>query len=149
MEQGELGIEADLAETDRLDFTNGLWIFTGNVKVKTATAVLYSDEARLTFKDHQLADAALSGSPARFEQQVPDSGKINTGEASQIFYQLASQTLRLQKSARFSDGANDISGDQIVYDLGARRLTADSGESGPVKILIESPNQLKEELKSP
>jgi lipopolysaccharide transport protein LptA len=149
MEQGDLRIEADLAETDKLDFTNGLWVFTGNVKVTTATAVLYCDEARLTFTNHQLTDAVLSGNPARFEQQVPDSDKVNAGEARQIFYQLASQTLRLEKSARFTDGSNEISGDQIVYDLTARRLTADSGESGPVKILIESPNQLKEKIKSP
>jgi lipopolysaccharide transport protein LptA len=149
MEQGTLSIQADLAETDKLDFTNGLWVFTGNVRVSTETAVLYCDKARLTFRDHQLVEAELSGSPARFEQQVPESTKINTGEAEQIFYQLATQTLKLQTAARFTDGSNEISGDQIIYDLQARRLTAGSGDSGPVKILIETPNQLKDKTETP
>ena len=74
---------------------------------------------------------------------------MNTGEAGQIFYELATQTLRLQDAARFTDETNQISGDQIVYDLTARRLTADSGASGPVKILIETPAQLKEKIQSP
>jgi len=149
MEQGDLRIESDLAETDKLDFTSGLWIFTGNVKLKTATAILQGDRAQLTFKDHQLSDALLTGQPARFEQKIDGSEKINTGEASQISYQRASQILKLKQSAQFTDGSNQVSGDQIVYDLTARRLTADSGESGPVKILIETPNQLKEKIKSP
>jgi len=149
MEQGDLRIEADLAETDKLDFTDGLWVFTGNVVLRTATAVLYCDEARLSFSNHKLGEATLTGNPARFEQKLDNAEGLNKGEASQIVYQLASQSLKLKQSARFSDGSNEISGDQIVYNLKARRLTADSGESGPVKILIETPNQLKEKIKSP
>lgn len=149
MDQGDLHIESDLAETDKLDFTSGLWVFTGNVKLKTATAILQGDRAQLTFKDHQLSDALLTGQPARFEQKIDDSEKINRGEASQISYQRAAQILKLKQNARFTDGSNQVSGDQIVYDLTARRLTADSGASGPVKILIETPNQLKEKMKSP
>jgi lipopolysaccharide export system protein LptA len=149
MEQGDLGIQADLAETDKLDFTDGLWVFTGNVILRTATAVLYCDEARLTFSDHKLAEAKLTGNPAHFEQKLDNTEGMNKGEASQIVYELESQSLKLQKSARFTDGANEISGDQIVYNLKARRLTADSGESGPVKILIETPNQLKEKTQTP
>lgn len=149
MVQGDLRIEADLAETDKLDFSNGQWLFTGNVKLQTATAILYGDQADLNFKNHQLSEAVLSGQPARFEQTADNTGKINTGEARQIVYQLTSRTLKLMQSAQFTDGSNQISGDQIVYDLTARRLTADSGKSGPVKILIETPNQLKEKLESP
>ena len=96
MDQGDLGIEADIAETDKLDFTDGLWIFTGNVQLKTATAILYSDQAQLTFKNHQLSDAVLSGQPARFEQKADNTGKINTGEARQISYQLASADTQIK-----------------------------------------------------
>ncbi len=149
IDQGDLRIEADLAETDKLDFSDGQWIFTNNVKLTTATAILYGDKAQLTFKNHQLSDAVMSGVPARFEQKVDKTDKVNTGEAGQIFYQRTSQTLKLKQNAQFTDGSNKISGDQIVYDLTARRLTADSGDSGPVKILIETPNQLKEKRNSP
>jgi lipopolysaccharide export system protein LptA len=50
-------------------------------------------------------------------------------------------TLKLVGAARFSDGVNEISGELITYDLTRGRLTAGSGDSGPVKILIEPPSR--------
>ena len=149
IDQGTLGIEADIGETDKLDFTNGMWIFTGNVSVEAETAKLRCDKAQLKFVNHQLVEATLTGGPARFEQFLPDSEESNTGEARVIVYKLTEGTLQLEKDARFSDGSNEISGDLITYDLTARRLTAGAGDSGPVKILIESPSQIKEKVDNP
>jgi len=143
MDQAGLGIKADLAETDKLDFNDGEWMFSGNVTVETDTATLQCDSALLTFVNHQLIAAVLTGGPARFQQRLEESDKINSGEANFIDYQLSSGTLELRESARFSDGANEISGELITYDLAARNLTAGSGNSGPVKIVIE-PGQIKE-----
>ncbi len=139
LEQGELLIKADVAETDKLDFAEGEWTFTGNVSIKAETASLYCEEATLRFLNHQLASAELSGAPARFEQRLEESGKINTGEAMRMTYQLDKGVLELQQSARFADGTNEISGDMITYDVVGRHLSAGSGASGPVKILIEPP----------
>jgi lipopolysaccharide transport protein LptA len=148
LDQGSLGIEADLAETDKLDFTDGVWIFTDNVKIKTDTATLTCDSARLNFKNHQLVAAELTGSPANFEQFIPESGQTNSGEANSITYSLKTGGLQLRDNARFSDGANEISGDLITYDLLARKLTVGSGENGPVKIIIEPPSNLKEKVET-
>ena len=144
LDQGTLGIEAMAAETDKLDFDNGLWIFTGNVVVEAQNATLYCDEARLTFINHQLTAAELSGTPARFKQITEETGQINSGEANSIIYKLVAGTLQLSDDAHFSDGANKISGDMITYDLQAQNLKAGSGDSGPVKILIEPPSKKKE-----
>jgi lipopolysaccharide transport protein LptA len=149
MDQGNLGIEADVAETDKLDFTNGLWIFTGNVIIEAENAKLFCDEATLTFVEHQLITAELNGSPARFEQFVEESEQTNIGEANRILYRLDSGKLELHEDARFADGANEISGDLITYDIAAKHLTAGSGSSGPVKILIEPPSRLKEKKLTP
>jgi lipopolysaccharide export system protein LptA len=149
MDQGDLRIKADLAETDKLDFTEGLWIFTGNVIVESANTKLYCDTARITFKNHQLAEVELTGSPAQFEQRLEEASSINSGEAALIIYKLSDSTLQLSGEARFSDGSNQISGDLITYDLAARRLRAGSGDSGPVKILIEPPGQLKDKYQTP
>lgn len=143
LDQGNLGIQADLAETDKLDFTDGVWIFSGNVVVETETANLYCDKARLMFVNHQLTAAELSGTPARFEQIIEGTEEVNSGEANSIRYALQKGTLELRNDARFSDGANEISGDLITYDLTTRHLRAGSGDSGPVKILIEPPSDLK------
>lgn len=144
MDQGNLGIKADVVETDKLDFTNGLWVFTGNVIIEAENAKLFCDEAKLTFIDHRLTTAELRGTPARFEQYVEESEQTNVGEAKIILYNLATGTIELSEEARFADGANEISGNLITYDIAAKHLTAGSGSSGPVKILIESPGQLKE-----
>jgi len=149
MNQGTLGIQADFAETDKLDFTNGLWIFTGNVIIEAENAKLFCDEAKLTFVNHQLITAELDGAPARFEQFNEESRQTNIGEANKILYKLDAGTLEFREDARFADGANEISGDLITYDIAAKHLTAGSGSSGPVKILIEPPSQLKGKKPSP
>jgi lipopolysaccharide transport protein LptA len=143
LDQGNLGIEADLAETDKLDFNDGQWVFSGNVVVEADSTKLSCDRALLTFLNHQLTSAELTGRPAKFEQRLEESGEKNSGEANSIIYNLASGTLQLKEDARFSDGSNEISGALITYDLIARNLTAGSGDSGPVKIIIE-PGQVRE-----
>jgi lipopolysaccharide export system protein LptA len=144
LDQGTLSIKAMAAETDKLDFDDGLWILTGNVVVEAQNAILYCEEARLTFINHQLTVAELSGAPARFRQITAETGQINNGEANSIVYKLAAGTLQLSDDAHFYDGANKISGDMITYDLQAQHLNAGSGDSGPVTILIEPPHKNQE-----
>ena len=141
LEQGELFIKANIAETDKLNFADGVWNFSGDVFVKTAAASLYCDTAVLRFINHRLASAELTGNPARFEQRLEESEDINTGEAGRMIYQLDKGILELQQNARFADGTNEISGDLITYDVVGRNLSAGSGDSGPVKILIEPPEK--------
>lgn len=149
LDQGNLGIRADLAETDKLDFNAGQWTFSGNVVVEADNTRLECDSAELRFKDHELTGATLRGSPARFEQPAKDSEQINTGAAEEIVFDMPAGTLTLMGEARFSDGLNEISGDMITYDLTRGRLTAGAGDSGPVKILIEPPSRSEGAPQSP
>ena len=57
LEQGELVVIADYAETAKLDFNDGLWLFEGNVKFMTQDATINGDWARLRFIAHQLVQA--------------------------------------------------------------------------------------------
>jgi lipopolysaccharide export system protein LptA len=149
LDQGDLGVVANLAETEELDFDDGEWVLTGEVVIETATGTLWCDSAVLTFTDHELTAADLTGLPARFEQVTVESGKMNSGEGNRIIYKLTAGTLQLIEQAHFSDGKNKVSGDLITYDLRAQNLKAGAGDSGPVKILIESPNQQKEKSTQP
>ena len=139
LDQGNLGIRADLAETDKLDFNEGEWRFSGNVVVEAESTRLECETASLSFRDHQLLSATLNGSPASFSQPAPDSERINTGAANEIIYDMENGSLQLVGSARFTDGVNEVSGDLITYDITRGRLTAGSTDSGPVRILIEPP----------
>jgi lipopolysaccharide transport protein LptA len=149
LDQGTLGIQADIAEAARLDFNEGTWTFSGNVVVESETATLYCDSARFTVADHQLTEAELTGTPARFEQFIKESGKVNSGEAEQITYYLDKNILRLSNDARFSDGTNEITSDLITYNLQEKHLSADSGNTGPVKILIEPPDKESDTKEAP
>jgi lipopolysaccharide export system protein LptA len=149
LDQDQLGIQAKFAETDKLDFDDGQWDLTGDVVIETANATLWCDHAVLTFTDHQLAVAELNGAPAYFEQMIVETGEMNSGEGNTITYSLEGGTLRLRENAHFSDGDNQISGDLITYDLRAQHLQAGSGDSGPVKIVIEAPSQQKEKKQNP
>lgn len=149
LDQGNLGIRADTAETDELDFNEGEWSFTGNVVVEADNTKLECDSALLSFKDHELIGATLRGEPARFEQPTADSNGINSGAANEIVFDMEAGTLTLTGDARFSDGVNEVSGDLITYDMTRGRLTAGAGESGPVKILIEPPSRSKGAPQSP
>jgi lipopolysaccharide transport protein LptA len=135
--QGNMSIEADYAETDKLDFDDGLWVFNGNVRIEAELAVLTCDNARLTFKHHQLYNADMDGKPARFEQTDPETGKVNQGEAGLMTYNLKEGTVTLSENAVFKDGANRMSGSSITYDVVSRRIRADAGEDGAVRIMID------------
>jgi lipopolysaccharide export system protein LptA len=149
LNQDQLGVQAEFAETDKLDFDDGQWVLTGDVVIETANATLWCDHAVLTFINHQLAIAELNGAPAHFEQTIVETGEMNSGEGNTIVYRLAAGTLRLSENAHFSDGTNQISGDLITYDLQAQHLQVGSGDSGPVKIVIEAPHQQKEKKQTP
>jgi lipopolysaccharide transport protein LptA len=146
--QGSFGIKANHAETDKLDFEDGVWVFTGDVVFETDSTVLQCDVAELTFKRHVLTMADMTGSPAWFEQSAAENGEentVNSGEAISIVYKLAEGMLELKNQASFTDGKNKVAGDLITYDLQARHLRAGAGDSGPVKIIIEPPKQNKED----
>ena len=136
--QGNMSISADYAETDKIDFNNGLWVFNGNVRVEAALSVLTCDSARLNFIAHELEHAELTGEPARFEQTDPETGKVNQGQGKLMIYDLKAGTVTLSNEAVFSDGANRMSSSSITYDLVSRRIRADSGDSGSVRIMIDT-----------
>jgi lipopolysaccharide export system protein LptA len=46
----------------------------------------------------------------------------------------------MAEGARFRDGANEISGSVITYDVRGHKISADSGADGSVKILIDAPS---------
>jgi lipopolysaccharide export system protein LptA len=138
--QGTLSIRADSASAERLDFENSRWIFRGNVQIDNEGARVFCDDATLTFLGHELRVAVLAGAPARFEQPRA-GGQLTRGRAGSIDYDVSGGSLALTRSAWINDGANEVSGDRIVYDLRREYVTAQSGSSGPVVFKIDPPRR--------
>lgn len=136
--QGALNVRADNAEATRLDFDNSRWIFQGNVIIDNQGARVWCDRAELTFVGHQLRRALLTGAPARFEQRRPGDAQTE-GHAGEMEYDVAGGLIRLSSEAWLSDGANEVTGERISYDLRREYVIADGGKGGPVRMKINPP----------
>jgi lipopolysaccharide export system protein LptA len=146
--QGTLIITADVAEATRLDFENSRWAFKGNVVIENQGARAFCDDAELTFVGHTLRDATMRGSPARFEQERPDARRTE-GRAGTMEYDARTAIIRLSQNAWLSDGANEVSGDRIAYDMRREYVTADSGGTGQVRMKIKPPPREKTDGNAP
>ncbi len=136
--QGSLSIHADRADTSALEFSNTLWTFTGNVQISTEDTRIDADKAQLRFVDHKLVSAVVTGDPATFEQETTtdDEKKITRGRAGVIDYDVSNGILQLKSDARINQGANEISGNVLRYDMPNERIVADSDSEGTQRVHI-------------
>jgi len=137
--QGVFSIEADEATVAKLDFENSQWNFVGNVVIENESAKAYSDRAEVLFRDHHITNAIMHGVPVRFAQISPETGKTTEGHANIMEYDFASGVISMSEDAWLSDGANEVSGNRISYDLVSDYIIADSDETGQVRMKINPP----------
>jgi lipopolysaccharide transport protein LptA len=139
--QGDVRIEAAEANVvGGLDFENGEWTVSGNVRIKAEGGSLRSDKAVVQFRNNLIARATITGTPAEFEQQRKD-GTTSRGHASTISYEPGSGTVKLRENAWLSSGCNELKGDQLVYNIKTQRVEgqpqAAPGSSGRIIITIQ------------
>jgi lipopolysaccharide transport protein LptA len=138
--QGPMSVRAKLGRVARLDFENSLWRFDGDVVLDNAGARIECESAELTFQNHELRTALFRGTPASFRQERPAAAPTE-GKAGVIEYDVKASTIRLSGAAWISDGANEVSGERMAYDLARRYVTADSNGSGAVRMKIKPPEE--------
>ncbi len=143
--QGVLEIQADEGRASRLDFENSLWEFSGNVIINGEGTIAYCDEAEITFKDHELKNAVMHGAPARFEQVQQDDGSLTQGHANTMEYDLVTSVISMIDDAWLSDGANEVSGARISYDLTREYIIADADDDGQIRMKINPPEKEQSE----
>jgi lipopolysaccharide transport protein LptA len=139
--QCDLRIEAAEANVaGGLDFENGEWTVSGNVRINAEGGNLRSDKAVVQFRNNLISQAVVTGTPAEFEQQRKD-GTTSRGHASTISYEPGSGTVRLRDNAWLSSGCNELKGDQLVYNIKTQRVEgqpqAAPGSSGRITITIQ------------
>jgi lipopolysaccharide export system protein LptA len=139
--QGSLHIEADEAEASRLDFENSQWTFSGNVVIENVGTIAFCDYAEILFRDHLIENAMMSGSPVKFSQNRPEDDSVTRGRANIMEYSLQDGIIRMSEDAWLSDGANEVSGNRITYDLVREFIMADADESGQVRMKITPPEK--------
>jgi lipopolysaccharide transport protein LptA len=139
--QGDTRIEAAEANVvGGLDFVNGEWTVTGNVRIKAEGGSLRSDKAVVSFNNNLISRAVITGAPAEFEQMRKD-GTMSRGRAITIAYEPGSGTVSLRENAWLSDGCNEITGQELVYNIKSQRVQGRqqpvAGSDGRIIITIQ------------
>lgn len=144
IQQGEVVIKADDAESRDLDFSRGSWLFRGNVRITSPMGNIESDRATISFLEHRLDRATSEGMPARFSRTMPEpDARTVTGTANRIVYDVTRGELELAGQAALRDGIREVSGGRLVYRIAEDRLIASADDEGTerVRIVITPPGE--------
>jgi len=115
--QGDMRIEAAEARVKGgLDFEDGEWTISGNVRINAEGGKLRADKAVVSFRNNLISHATITGTPAEFEQLRKD-GTTSRGRAPTIDYQTASGTVSFRDNAWLSDGCNEITAKELFYNI--------------------------------
>lgn len=142
--QCDIRIEASEANVKGgLDFENGEWSFSGNVRIRAEGGNLTADKAVVWFRTKLISRATITGTPAKFEQLRKD-GATSRGRAPVIDYETASGTVSFRDDAWLSDGCNEITGRQLVYNIKQQSVQGPSAATqggGRVRFVIQPGSQ--------
>ena len=134
---------AEARITGGLNFENSQWTISGDVRIAADGGHLRSDKAVISFRDRLISRATITGSPAEFEQKR-DDGSTSRGRAGTIDYQTGPGTVSLSDDAWLTDGKNQISGQNLVYNIRTQSVQGrpradDRGTPGNDRIRIVIP----------
>lgn len=132
--QGNIAVQADEGRASSLDFENSVWHLAGNVVIDVRNGHVESETADLTFENHQLQTAVITGSPATFRMQRPDSDVVTHAEAGRLVYEFSEGIVEFSENATITEGGNTISSDYLVYNIEEQRIKAASEGDSKVRI---------------
>jgi len=136
LSQGRIGIEADEGRATNTEGEDGSWQFAGNVKIDIENGRIECDSAQLTFKQYELRNALVTGSPATFELRRPGSDDATYAEAGKLSYDVAAGIIEFSEEATINEGGNQISSHFLVYNIAEQRINADSSGNDDDRVRI-------------
>ena len=138
--QGNIGIVADLAQTNRMDFDDSVWQFSGNVAFDIEEGHVTCDSADLRFSEFQLEVATITGSPATFEFRRLDTDQTTYAEANRLYYDVVAGTIEFSGGATITEGGNVISSETLVYNFREQRISASGNGDERVTVTYTPPD---------
>ncbi|HJP37978.1 MAG: lipopolysaccharide transport periplasmic protein LptA [Gammaproteobacteria bacterium] len=139
IKQGLLSIKADEATATHLDFENMRWEFSGKVIIENAHTTTRCDYADIRFREHLIRSAVMKGQPVMFTQLRINEERQTEGHANHMEYDIDAGIIKLTGDSWLSDGANEVSGNRISYDLNREFIIADADDDGQVSMKIIPP----------
>lgn len=123
--------------------------YTGNVALRSETLSLDGDALELKQLGDGRFEARISGKPAHLRQAGSAATATSKAvapviaEANELFYDSQAGVVQLTGNAHLLRGGDEISSDTIRYDVNARRVQAEGGGNGQVRIIIQPPQAAK------
>lgn len=147
--QGNIGVQADDGRATKLDFEDSVWRFTGNVIIDTENGHIECDTADLMFRNHQLQLASITGAPATFEIQRPETTETTYAEAGLLNYNFETGVVEFSENAIITEGGNQISSNYLIYNIAEQRISAHpAGEDGERVKIKYTPQAVEQEESS-
>jgi len=126
------------------EWQDGVMIYTGDVAMLSNTLELRG--ARLELRQpggsKSPYEIILTGEPATMKHaaETPKDQPVQA-QAKKIVYQSSSQDVELSGSAQLARGKDEINGDNVRYNVPARRVQANGGDAGQVRIVLDVPEE--------
>ena len=137
---GPVTIEADQAEWEK----GGAMVYSGNVRLLSGELVLQGERLQLRqFEDGEF-EAQVEGGPALLDHAglAPEQGQARqpvSARARALTFDTRIDIVQLTGDALLTRGSDQIRGQSIRYDVSNRRIRAQGGEGGQVRIVIQPP----------
>ena len=146
--KGPVTVTADRAEFDK----TGVMIYSGNVLFVSDNFQLKGDRLELHQFPGDQYEAKLKGLPAHMEQSgdVDDKGQPlppMIADGNDMVYDTRTGLLDITGQAKAVRGKNEVNGNSIRYNVNERRVQANGGKGGQVKIIIQPPASMSGEKK--
>jgi lipopolysaccharide transport protein LptA len=128
----QCSVRIQAAEADikgGLNFENSHMTISGDVRITAEGGSLSSDKAIVSFRNKLISAATITGTPAKFEQQRED-GTTARGHANSINYETTSGTVSFNTNAWLSYGRNEITGQQLVYNIRTQSVQGQQAKPG-------------------
>ena len=126
------------------EWQDGVMIYTGDVVMSSKTLELRGARLELQQKGGKKSpfEITVTGSPATLKHQgdTPQDPIVN-GRSAKMVYRSATQTIQLTGTAHLERAKDELNGEDIRYDVAARRVQATGGDKGQVRIVIDVPEQ--------
>ena len=140
-------IESDSAE---LDEVRGVAVYAGKVRMVQGTLIVTAETLTIETAEDAVTRITADGDadPATFVQQLepgnPDDPDLKVqGRAAQIIYFTADERVEFEGDAELTQASDRFTGNQISYDLQARRVNANAGAEGERMTFTLDPSRLR------
>ncbi|MBE2895004.1 lipopolysaccharide transport periplasmic protein LptA [Spirabiliibacterium falconis] len=134
------------SDNQSLDLENNVATFSDNVVITQGSILIKAGKVTITRpgeneKNGQEKVAAY-GSPVTFQQKL-DNGKLISGSANQVNYDVNAQFLKLTGNATLKQQDSQITAQIITYDVQKQQMIAKNSGKGRVKTVLY-PAQLQQ-----